>query len=74
VIDACSLGFALVIGGLVVVFALRLFVDWPFFPKITFMEDVYRRLERAGRMPPPIWAVGMLAMIGGLLFLAIDGC
>ena len=70
----CALGLGLVIGGVVVVFGLRLFVDWGWWKPPTWLAWVAQEMERAGRVPLGLLGAGILAMIGGALFLAIDGC
>jgi hypothetical protein len=72
--DACAFALGLVIAGMVVLFALRVFVDWKSWQPRGWWDWVAQELERAGRVPLPLLAVGMTVTLGGVLFLAIDGC
>jgi hypothetical protein len=72
--DVCAVSLGLVIAGAVVLFALRLFVEWKWWKPPTWTAWIAQEFERSARVPPVLLATGALAMIGGLLFLAIDGC
>jgi hypothetical protein len=72
--NVCAVSLALVIGGMVVLVALRLFVDWKWWKPPTWWDWVGQEFERAAGIRPALSATGALAVVGGLLFLAINGC
>jgi len=72
--DGCRFGLGLVIAGMVILTLVWVFVEWNWWKPPDWWGYVWQEIERAGRVPLRIIGAGAIAMIGGLLFLAIDGC